>query len=275
MTVREVKINSEIIVGGNNPPVLIAGPCVIEDEKITLAVARELKSICAGVEIPLIFKSSYDKANRSSISSYRGPGLKKGLKILRRIKEKTGVPVLSDVHRPEEVRAAAEVLDVLQIPAFLCRQTDLLLAAARTGRPVNVKKGQFLAPEDVRNVVAKIESAGNHNILLTERGSCFGYHNLVVDFRSLPVMRKCGYPVIFDASHSVQLPAGKGTSSGGQGQFIPGLVRAAAAMGCDGLFIEVHPHPEKAPCDGPNMLPLRQLRKLLLQFKEIDRIGKG
>ncbi len=274
MKTREIKISRGLTVGGNNPPVLIAGPCVIENETFTLKTARELKAVCAGAGFPLIFKSSYDKANRSSRDSFRGPGLKKGLPVLRRIKEELGIPVLSDVHSAAEAETAAAVLDVLQIPAFLCRQTDLLLAAGRTGKPVNVKKGQFMAPEDMANAIAKVESTGNRKVMLTERGTFFGYHNLVVDFRSLPVMRELGCPVIFDASHSVQLPAGRGKSSGGERRFIPAFARAAAAVGCDGFFIEVHPDPEKAPCDGPNMLPLRRLSRLLRQLKEIARIAK-
>ncbi len=265
----------DIKIGGNNPFVLIAGPCVIESEKLALEVASFVKRICDGLEIPYIFKSSYDKANRTSIRSFRGPGLEKGIKVLAKVKEEVGVPVLSDVHLPEEAEVAGEVLDVLQIPAFLCRQTDLVLAVARIGKPVNVKKGQFLAPYDVKYIIEKIESVGNRKILLTERGTTFGYNNLVVDFRSLPIMKETGYPVVFDATHSVQLPGGRGGSSGGDRRFVPFLARAAIAVGIDALFMEVHPEPDRALSDGPNMLPLDDLENLLAVLKEIDAIVKG
>ncbi len=265
----------DIKIGGNNPFVLIAGPCVIESEKLALEVASFVKRICDGLEIPYIFKSSYDKANRTSIRSFRGPGLEKGIKVLAKVKEEVGVPVLSDVHLPEEAEVAGEVLDVLQIPAFLCRQTDLVLAVARIGKPVNVKKGQFLAPYDVKYIIEKIESVGNRKILLTERGTTFGYNNLVVDFRSLPIMKETGYPVVFDATHSVQLPGGRGSSSGGDRRFVPFLARAAIAVGIDALFMEVHPEPDRALSDGPNMLPLDDLENLLAVLKEIDAIVKG
>ncbi len=265
----------DIKIGGNNPFVLIAGPCVIESEKLALEVASFVKRICDKLEIPYIFKSSYDKANRTSIRSFRGPGLEKGIKVLAKVKEEVGVPVLSDVHLPEEAEVAGEVLDVLQIPAFLCRQTDLVLAVARIGKPVNVKKGQFLAPYDVKYIVEKIESVGNRKILLTERGTTFGYNNLVVDFRSLPIMKETGYPVVFDATHSVQLPGGRGGSSGGDRRFVPFLARAAIAVGIDALFMEVHPEPDRALSDGPNMLPLDDLEDLLAVLKEIDAIVKG
>ncbi len=254
---------------------MIAGPCVIENERITLSVAKELKIICEDLSIPLIFKSSYDKANRTSLHSFRGPGLKKGLKILSKVKEKTGLPLLSDVHSTGEIKEAAKVLDIIQIPAFLCRQTDLLLEAGKSGKVVNVKKGQFLSPVDVKNIIEKINSAGNRKILLTERGTFFGYHNLVVDFRSLFIMKKFGCPVIFDATHSVQEPGGKGGSYGGKREFVPLLCRAALAVGCSGLFLEVHPSPDKALCDGPNMLPLKDLHSLLKVCKEIDIIVKN
>jgi 2-dehydro-3-deoxyphosphooctonate aldolase (KDO 8-P synthase) len=255
--------------------VLIAGPCVIENESSCVEIAGELKSITEDAGIAFIFKSSYDKANRSSISSFRGPGLDAGLKILEKVRGKVGVPVLSDIHCRAEVDSAASVLDVLQIPAFLCRQTDLVLAAARTGKPVNIKKGQFMAPWDVENIIEKVRSVGNDNIIVTERGTCFGYNNLVVDMRSLPQMREFGYPVVFDATHSVQLPGGRGHASGGQREFVIPLGRAAVAAGCDGLFIEVHQKPEEAPCDGPNMLSLDEVKVFLKQVKAIGEIVEG
>lgn len=263
-----------IKIGGNNPLALIAGPCVIEGEGHALDCAFELKEICEKAGVGLIFKASYDKANRSSAGSFRGPGLRDGLKILKRIKEKTGLPVLSDIHKEEDVRPAAEVLDVLQIPAFLCRQTDLLKEAALTNKTVNVKKGQFLAPWDMKNVVEKIESHGNYRILLTERGVSFGYNNLVADFRSLVWMRRLGYPVIFDVTHSLQLPGGLGNASGGNRELIPQFARAAAAVGCDALFMEVHPDPDSAPCDGPNMLQIKRLPEILGEAMAIDKITK-
>lgn len=268
---KEVSIGP-VKIGGNNPLTLIAGPCIIEDEAATLKTAEALKEITSRLSIPLIFKASYDKANRSSVSSYRGPGLVNGLKVLSRVKERFGIPVLSDVHRFEEIAPASEVLDCLQIPAFLCRQTDFVVEVARTGRAVNVKKGQFLAPWDMKNVVEKVLSTGNHNILLTERGVSFGYNNLVVDFRSLPIMRSFGYPVVFDATHSVQLPGGKGTSSGGQREFVDHLARAAVAVGIDAVFMEVHEDPEKALCDGPNSIALKDLSEMLQRLKEIERV---
>jgi len=262
-------------VGGGNPLVLIAGPCVIESESLALRVAGAIKKLSLRMSIPFIFKSSYDKANRTSENSFRGPGLKEGLRILRKVKEEIGVPVLSDVHSPEEADEAAEVLDAIQIPAFLSRQTDLLKAAGRTGKPVNVKKGQFLAPWDMGRVLEKISSTGNRKILLTERGFSFGYNNLVADMRSLVVMRTFGYPVIFDASHSVQLPGGKGHSSGGERHFIAPLARAASAVGIDGLFLEVHPSPDRALSDGENSLRLSDLPALLEQVKDISRVVSG
>ena len=251
---------------------LIGGPCAIESEEIVLRTAEVLKKVTSELKIPFIFKSSYDKANRSSLNSFRGPGLEKGLRILQKVKEKIEVPVLSDVHRLEEVEQAAQVLDILQIPAFLCRQTDLVLAAARTGKPVNVKKGQFMAPWDMHNIVEKITSTGNRQVLLTERGTSFGYNNLVADMRSIPIMKQFGYPVVFDATHSVQLPGAKGDASGGQREFVPSLARAAVAAGCDGLFMEIHPDPDSALSDGPNMVPLGDVKQLLEQLKRIYEV---
>jgi 2-dehydro-3-deoxyphosphooctonate aldolase (KDO 8-P synthase) len=264
-----------ITVGAGHPLALIGGPCAIEGESFMLDVATRLRDIAAKAGVPFIFKSSYDKANRTSIHSYRGPGLQKGLDILQKIKDTLGVPVLSDVHAVEEVKPAAEVLDVLQIPAFLCRQTDLVVAAAQTGKPVNVKKGQFLAPWDTKNIVEKVRSVGNDQVLLTERGATFGYNNLVADMRSLVVMRGFEVPVVFDATHSVQLPGGAGTASSGQREFVPHLARAAVATGCDALFMEIHPDPDKAPSDGPNMLRLEDLPALLAQITQIDRIVRN
>jgi 2-dehydro-3-deoxyphosphooctonate aldolase (KDO 8-P synthase) len=268
MTTHDVTIDG-LVLGQEHPLFVIAGPCVIENETLCLQVAERLQIITAALGIPFIFKSSYDKANRTSGASFRGLGLDEGLRILRKVHEEIGVPVLSDVHSIEEVQPAAEVLDVLQIPAFLCRQTDLVLAAMRTGKAVNIKKGQFLAPWDMKPVVDKATSTGSHRLLLTERGSCFGYNNLVSDFRSLPIMRQWGYPVVFDATHSVQLPGGAGTASSGQREFVAPLARAAVAVGCDGLFMEVHPDPDRAPSDGPNMVPLDQVEDLLRQLVRI------
>jgi len=252
--------------------VLFAGPCVIESENSCLKTAKELKSITQNMGIPFIFKSSYDKANRTSTDSFRGPGAEEGLKILEKVKSITGVPVLSDIHCREEVKPAARVLDILQIPAFLCRQTDLITAAAKTGKPINIKKGQFVAPWDVKNIIDKVKNCGNENITVTERGTCFGYNNLIVDMRALPQLRELGYPVIFDATHSVQLPGGQGHASGGNREFVIPLSRAAVAAGCDGLFLEIHPNPDEAPCDGPNMLPMSELENLLSQVMAIDSI---
>lgn len=260
----------KIKIGGNNPLVVIAGPCVIESEKLCLDTARRLKELTDTLGVPYIFKSSYDKANRMSAQSFRGPGIAAGLKILAKVKEKTGVPVLSDVHCAHDVAAAAAVLDIIQIPAFLCRQTDILTAAAKTGKAVNIKKGQFLAPWDMRPIIKKVESAGNKNVILTERGVSFGYNNLVTDFRSLGIMRSFGYPVIFDATHSIQLPGAGGSCSGGQREFVDGLARAAVAFGCDGLFMEVHPEPDKALCDGPNMIDIPSLERILKEVKRIE-----
>jgi 2-dehydro-3-deoxyphosphooctonate aldolase (KDO 8-P synthase) len=253
----------KIEMGPGRPLFLIAGPCVIENERLVMDTAEALIRITERLGLPLIFKSSYDKANRSASASFRGPGLKEGLRILVKVRETFGIPVLSDVHTPREAAESGAALDVLQIPAFLCRQTDLLVAAAETGRPVNVKKGQFMAPWDMGNAVEKVESAGNRKILLTERGASFGYNNLVSDMRSIVVMKTYGYPVVFDATHSVQLPGGAGNASGGQREFVAPLARAAVAAGCDGLFMEVHPDPDHAPSDGPTMVPLKELGELL------------
>jgi 2-dehydro-3-deoxyphosphooctonate aldolase (KDO 8-P synthase) len=264
----------EITIGGGASLVLIAGPCVIEGEAFTLSLAASLQKVSRELGIPLIFKASYDKANRTSISSARGPGLEEGLRILQWVKEEVGLPIISDVHQVSEVPRAAQVLDVIQIPAFLCRQTDLVVEAARTGKPINVKKGQFLAPWDMAHVVEKIISTGNEQILLTERGTSFGYNNLVSDMKALPIMRGLGYPVIFDATHSVQLPGGAGKASGGDREFIPTLSRAAVGAGVDGVFLEVHPDPEQALSDGANSLKLDTLSPLLKQLRAIDRIVK-
>jgi 2-dehydro-3-deoxyphosphooctonate aldolase (KDO 8-P synthase) len=254
---------------------LIAGPCVIEDKTITFETAERLKEICSELAISLVFKSSFDKANRTSVSSFRGPGIDRGLKILADIRSHLHIPIIADIHDREEVQPAAEVLDALQIPAFLCRQTDLVLAAAETGKPVNIKKGQFLAPWDVKNIIDKFVSTGNENLILTERGVSFGYNNLVVDFRAFPIMRSFGYPVVFDVTHSLQLPGGQGTSSGGQREFAEPMAKAAAAAGIDGLFMEVHPEPEKALCDGPNMIRLDEMRNLLKRVKAVHDLASG
>lgn len=264
----------DVVIGGDKLA-LIAGPCVIESEELCLEVAGFLKEVCGKLGIGYIFKASYDKGNRTSINSFRGPGLEKGLEILGKVREKINVPVLTDVHSPEEARIAGEVVDALQIPAFLCRQTDLLLSAGKTGKPINVKKGQFIAPWDMRYVVEKIESTGNRQILLCERGTTFGYNNLVVDFRSLVIMKKLGYPVVFDATHSVQMPgAGKGVS-GGDREMAPYLLRAACAVGVDALFLETHPHPEDALSDSATMLPLQTLPSLLEIALRIFKLVRG
>jgi 2-dehydro-3-deoxyphosphooctonate aldolase (KDO 8-P synthase) len=274
MTTKEIKIK-DVSIGGGNGFVLIAGPCVIESASHCLDTAKSIKDITHKLNLPFIFKSSFDKANRMSLESYRGPGIKKGLEILNKVKQQLKIPVLSDVHCVAEIKEAGLVLDIIQIPAFLSRQTDIVVAAAKTGKVVNLKKGQFLAPWDILPIIKKVESTGNKRIIITERGVSFGYNNLVTDFRSLAIMREFGYPVIYDATHSVQLPGGKGSSSGGQRQFVQGLSRAATAFGCDGLFLEVHPDPDKAPCDGPNMIDLKQLEKLLKQAKKIEEALKG
>ncbi len=268
-----VKIGS-LELGAQRPIALIAGPCVIEDYERTLRIGRGIKAITERLGMPYIFKASFDKANRSSYNSFRGPGLEEGLGMLQKIKTELGLPVLSDIHEITQVEPAAKVLDVLQIPAFLSRQTDLLFAAGKSGVAVNVKKGQFLAPNDMKNVVRKLEEAGCEKILLTERGFSLGYNNLVVDMRALPIMRSFGYPVVFDATHSVQLPGGAGTASAGQREYVGHLARAAAAVGVDALFLEVHDNPEEALCDGPNMVYLDQLEELLLDIQAIDGIAR-
>ena len=255
-----------LVIGTGQPLLLIGGPCALESEEMARTVATVMQEICDRLGIYYVFKASYDKANRTSLSSYRGPGMEKGLATLARIRKEIGVPVISDIHDVSQVDAAAEVLDILQIPAFLCRQTDLLTAAAKTGKTVNVKKGQFVSPWDMENAVDKMRGVGGRKIMLVERGACFGYNNLVVDMRSLPVMRSFGCPVIFDATHSVQLPGGAGGSSSGQREFISTLSKAAVAAGIDGLFLEIHPHPDKALCDGPNSIPLDKVEELLVQL---------
>ncbi|HET7135505.1 MAG TPA: 3-deoxy-8-phosphooctulonate synthase [Casimicrobiaceae bacterium] len=263
-------------VGLERPIFLIAGPCVVESRQLQMDVAGELKSICADLEIPFVFKSSYDKANRTSHASYRGPGMEEGLRILADVRKHVAVPVLTDVHAVDEIEMVATVVDALQTPAFLCRQTDFIQAMARTGKPVNIKKGQFLAPDDMKQVVAKAKAAsGIDNILVCERGASFGYHNLVSDMRALAIMRDTGCPVVFDATHSVQLPGGRGTSSGGERQFVPVLARAAVAAGIAGLFMETHPNPDAALSDGPNAWPLSRMRELLETLKEIDALVKA
>jgi len=264
----KVKVG-KFALGKGQPLALISGPCVIESEDQALFAAERLKKICDKHEIPLIYKSSYDKANRSSVHSFRGPGLDRGLFILEKVKKEFHLPVVTDVHTPQEALAAAHVCDVLQIPAFLCRQTDLLLAAAQTGKVVKVKKGQFMAPWDMKNVVEKILSLGNQNILLTDRGTSFGYNNLVSDMRSIPIMQQFGFPVCFDATHSVQLPGGKGASSGGQREFVETLAKAAVAAGCDCLYMESHPDPERAKSDKDSQIPLEDLENLLIVLKRI------
>ena len=262
----------DLTVGGGKGLFLLAGPCVIEDYDRTLAIGKRAKAICDKLDIPYVFKASFDKANRSSFNSFRGPGLIEGLEILKSIKEELQVPVVSDIHSIEQVEPAAEVLDILQIPAFLCRQTDLVYGAAKTGKCVNVKKGQFMAPKDMENVLNKMKESGNENLMLTERGFSFGYNNLVVDMRSFPIMRSFDYPVIFDATHSVQLPGGAGTSSTGNREFVPNLARAAVASGIDGLFFEVHDNPAEALSDGPNMVRIDALEALLKDVLAIDKI---
>ena len=265
-----VTIRPGVEIGAGRPLLVMAGPCVIESEELCLQIAREMKAICAGLGLGYVFKASFDKANRTSISGFRGCGMEDGLKILAKVKLELDVPIVTDIHLPEQAAPVAEVADILQIPAFLCRQTDLLLEAASTGRTVNVKKGQFLAPEDMKAVVDKVRSTGNDRLLLTERGTTFGYHNLVVDMRGLETMRSFGVPVIFDATHAVQQPGGLGNATGGRREFVYPLARAAAAVGIDGLFIEVHPVPEKALSDGPNSLALADVKSVLQKVKAID-----
>ncbi len=261
-----------VVFGDPRKFVLIGGPCVIEDEKGTLKLAATIQKIASGLKIPYVFKASFDKANRSSIRSFRGPGLEKGLKILARVKKEYGLPILTDIHTPGQAEPVAAVADILQIPAFLCRQTDLLLAAAVTGKIVNVKKGQFLSPWETKNIIHKLEESGTKKILLTERGTSFGYNNLVNDFRAIPVMRGFGYPVVFDATHSVQIPGGQGTASGGLAEFIPTLARCAVVAGADAIFMEIHEDPAKALSDGPNALALKQLKPLLDKLMELKKV---
>ena len=270
-SVHKVKIHDITI--GSGALVLIAGPCVIESQDHALFLAESIRDITSRIGVPYIFKASFDKANRSSIDSYRGPGLEMGLNILLAIKKRLSIPVTSDIHDPSQAGPAAHVLDMLQIPAFLCRQTDLLVAAGKTGLPVNIKKGQFMAPWDMGNVTAKVQSTGNSAIILTERGVSLGYNNLVCDLRSLAVMRSLGFPVILDVTHSLQLPGGQGTSSGGNAEYIPSLARAGAAFGLDGIFLEVHDNPDQALSDGPNSLKLDMLEPLLVQLKKIHEVA--
>src|ERR1700752_2728257 len=271
---REFSVGS-VRIGGNQPLALIAGPCVIESESHALGIAERLAEITKAAQVPFVFKASYDKANRSSVESYRGPGLADGLRILKKIKDRFGVPILTDIHEASQATAAAEVADVLQIPAFLSRQTDMLVAAGKTGRGVNLKKGQFLSPGEMANAVEKVTKTGNERIILTERGASFGYQNLVVDMRSFPIMRRTGCPVVFDVTHSVQLPGGEGKSSGGQPALIEPLARAGVAAGVDGVFLEVHENPAKALSDGTNALPLAELPALLGKLKQIAALVRG
>ncbi|MCA1766614.1 MAG: 3-deoxy-8-phosphooctulonate synthase [Desulfobulbaceae bacterium] len=269
-----VKVKGFFEVGPGRPFLLIAGPCVLESEEMAMEVAGTLKEICARLGMSYVFKTSFDKANRTSLDSFRGPGIDKGLEIMARVRKKVGVPIISDIHGVDQVEQAAEVLDIIQIPAFLCRQTDLLVAVGKSGKPVSLKKGQFLSPWDMKHAVSKIKWSGNRNLLLTERGAMLGYNNLVVDMRSFPVMRSMGCPVIYDATHSVQLPGGAGGSSGGQREFIPFLARAAVAAGIDGLFMEVHPDPDNSLCDGPNSWPLDEMEPFLESIMAIHRAAK-
>lgn len=272
MSLKSFEILPGLPVGPGSPLLVLAGPCVAESSAICQEIAGTAKEVCASLGLNYVFKASFDKANRTSINSFRGPGEEGGLAILQEIKDKFNLPVITDVHEPDQCARVAKVVDMLQIPAFLSRQTDLLLAAGRTGKPVNVKKGQFLAPEDMAGVVKKLESTGNERILLTDRGTSFGYHNLVVDMRGLVIMRNLGCPVVFDATHSVQLPGGNGTSSGGNREFVPPLARAACAVGIDALFLEIHPEPEKALSDGANSLRLKDLKDLLTCMKQLHEI---
>jgi 2-dehydro-3-deoxyphosphooctonate aldolase (KDO 8-P synthase) len=273
MRVEPVAVNhpdgSTISVGTGHPLLIIAGPCVLESEELARIVAAHMQEVCSKLNVSYIFKASFDKANRTSVTSYRGPGLEKGLSVMEKIRSEMKVPVLSDIHEPQQAEAAAEILDILQIPAFLCRQTDLLVAASLTGKPINLKKGQFVSPWDLENAVNKIRQGGSSQVMLVERGASFGYNNLVVDMRSLPVMRSFNCPVIYDATHSVQLPGGSGTTSSGQREFIAPLARAAAATGIDGLFLEVHPAPDEALCDGPNSIALSEIEMVLEQIVRI------
>ncbi|MCH9631334.1 MAG: 2-dehydro-3-deoxyphosphooctonate aldolase [Chlamydiia bacterium] len=259
----------KIKVGDKHPLCFVLGPCVIENEEHTMQCAKTLKAICSEIKVPFIFKASYDKANRSSIKSFRGPGLKEGLRILSKVKDTLSVPVTTDIHEPSHATFVADVCDVLQIPAFLCRQTDLLTAAARTGKPINVKKGQFLAPWDMKNVVEKLKESGATDIILTDRGTCFGYNNLVTDPRAIPIMKSLGAPVCFDATHSAQLPGGHGHMTGGQREFIPHLAKVAITGGANMIFMETHPDPENAKCDSATVYPMKQIKELLLELKEL------
>ncbi|MEW5807406.1 MAG: 3-deoxy-8-phosphooctulonate synthase [Acidobacteriota bacterium] len=274
MPTREIKITDKVSIGGEAPLLIIAGPCVIESEAHTLRLAERIKRISEVVKLPFVFKASFDKANRTSIDSYRGPGLTAGLKILTKVKEKFSLPVLSDIHEKTHAFPAADVLDIIQIPAFLCRQTDLILAAARTGKVINIKKGQFLSPWEMKNIIGKVERAGNRNIIVTERGTTFGYNNLVVDMRSLPILRGLGYPVAFDATHSLQRPGGEGKMSGGDVEFVPAIARAAVAAGVDGVFFEVHDNPSKALSDPATIFNIKKIKDLLFVLKVIDSAVK-
>ncbi|MFA7577648.1 MAG: 3-deoxy-8-phosphooctulonate synthase [Candidatus Muiribacteriota bacterium] len=272
MKVRDIELAPGISLGGDNALVFVAGPCVIESYEHVFLMAEKLKEIFTKKNIPLVFKSSFDKANRSSMAGYRGPGIDEGIKILLEVKKKFDLPILTDVHKIEEIEKVNEVADIIQIPAFLCRQTDLVIEAAKTGKPINIKKGQFMAPWNMSEIINKARSVKNDNIIITERGTTFGYNNLVVDFRSFPIIRATGFPIIFDATHSLQLPGGLGNATGGMSEYIPHLVRSAVACGVDGIFIEVHDNPRKALCDGPNMLSLEKLENLLDQVKKIESI---
>ncbi|BDQ32762.1 3-deoxy-8-phosphooctulonate synthase [Pseudodesulfovibrio portus] len=266
---------ADLYQASRSGPFILAGPCAIESREIALETAEFLAGVADRLGLPLVYKSSFDKANRTSVTSFRGPGMGEGLRILSEVKAATGLPVVTDIHHPEQAAPVAEVADVIQIPAFLCRQTDLLVAAAATGRVVNIKKGQFLAPWDMKNVVDKVRASGNDRIWLTERGSTYGYNNLVVDMRSIPQMRAFGVPVVMDATHSVQLPGGLGGASGGQREYVPVLASAAVAAGADGVFMEVHPDPDKALCDGPNSLPLSQVESLLVRLKGLWELNRA
>ena len=265
----------DVKIGGNNPLVFIAGVCIIESEDWTFDIAKELKQIAQSLEIPFIFKASYDKANRSSVDSFRGIGFESGLKVLKKIKEKLDIPILTDVHCQTEIDDVSKIVDVIQIPAFLCRQTSLIIKAGSTGRAINVKKGQFLSPFEVGNVIEKLKSAGNEKVMITERGYSFGYNNLVVDMRSFPIMKKFGYPVIYDVTHSLMLPGGEGIASGGEREYIPYLARGAVAVGIDGVFMEVHNEPDKALSDKATVYPLDELSDLIKQLRDIDQLVKG
>jgi 2-dehydro-3-deoxyphosphooctonate aldolase (KDO 8-P synthase) len=271
---KEVVLNENVVFGGNRPFVLIAGPCQLESEKLVMETAEAIKEVTTKLNVPFVFKGSFDKANRSSIFSQRGPGLEKGLEMLQKVKDTFGVPVVSDIHESYQAEAAGQVLDIIQIPAFLCRQTDLLVAAGKTNKVINVKKGQFLAPWDMKNVVTKLQETGNERILLTERGTTFGYNNLVVDYRSLITMREMDVPVVFDATHSVQIPGGLGSTTGGKREYVPYLSRAAVSVGVDSIFMEVHPDPDSALSDGPNTVFLDKLEEILKPIIEIDRLVK-